>query len=534
MRERKIGQGPEHCVYVDRDAPVPEMRFPPVFNAAAAFIDRHVEDGNADKPALRTDTADISYGQLAENVSRCGNALLDLGLAAGDTLIMAVLDSPMFFYLFWGAVKAGIVPVPVSTFLDADGYAFLIRDSGCRAYVYSPQLKGAAAAGGDAAGALLFAMPAAGAGSLESRLPKAAPKLEAARTNEDTECFWLYSSGSTGNPKGVVHVHRDMAVTSEFFGQGIAGIRANDTVYCAGKLFFSFGFGGGMTFPLWAGAATVVREETTTAELTFDVIERHRPDVFFGVPTLYAQQLHLAETRPVDMSSIRTAISAGEALPAQVFHQARERLGITILDGIGSTEMLHIFVSNRASDIKPGSSGRPVPGYEVRIVDEDGAPVPDGEFGTLHVKGGSAARCYWNNPEKTAATMLGDWLNTGDVYMVDDEGYYVNAGRGDDMLKVGGMWCSPLEIEAHLLQHPGVREVAVVGRTDEDALTKPAAYVVAADPAAPQDDLTEELRLYCKSGLAGYKYPHWIYFIDALPKTPTGKIQRFRLRDLQT
>jgi benzoate-CoA ligase family protein len=358
----------------------------------------------------------------------------------------------------------------------------------------------------------------------------ASPELAAAPTRPDEDCFWLYSSGSTGKPKGVVHVHRAMVVTSQRYGIGILGIEPNDVVFCVSKLFFSYGFGGGMTFPLWAGATTVLCEERPSAEMGFQMIEKYRPTVYFAVPTLYAQQVHALEATPRDLSSIRLAVSAGEALPALVFHRFRDKTGIAILDGIGSTEVLHIFVSNRHSDIKPGTSGRPVPGYEAKIIDETGNPVTRGEVGTLMVKGESNARCYWNNPAKTAQTMRGEWLNTGDMYYVDEQGYYVNAGRGDDMLKVGGMWCSPLEIEGKLLAHPKVREAAVVGRADDDGLIKAAAYVVPKEAAHACEATVEELRQFCKAELAGYKYPRWFHFVDELPKTVTGKIQRFKLR----
>jgi len=503
----------DNTVVVDKSTSPAEIRFAPVFNVAVAFIDRHVEEGRAKSVALRTEQGDVTYGQLAEGVDRCGNALKALGLRAGDRALMAVYDSPMFFHAFWGAIKAGIIPIPVNTLLKSNEYQFLIKDAEVRAFLYSPPLADRVIPAVEAAaGESCRAVAVSGPNSLEQQMAGAEASLAPAATTEDTECFWLYSSGSTGNPKGVVHVHRDMVITSERYGQGIAGIRDTDTVYCASKLFFSYGFGGGMTFPLWAGSSIVLREEMSTADLTFDVIEKHRPSVFFGVPTLYAQQIHLSDSRRPDMSSVRAALSAGEALPAHVFEQARDRSGFSILDGIGSTEVLHIFVSNRHDDIKPGTSGRVVPGYEVRIVGEDGEPLPPGEIGTLHVKGESNAQMYWKNPEKTAKTMLGDWLNTGDMYYVDDEGHYVNAGRGDDMLKVGGMWCSPIDIESCLIRHPEVREAAVIGRSDDDGLVKPAAYIVVKNPSVDQGEISKNLQEFCKSELAGYKYPELYAF----------------------
>ncbi len=518
----------EHAVMVEDVNNAPVLRFSPVFNVAVPFIDRHLAEGRGDRAALRTAGGDVTYGELARNVARCGNALKSLGIRRGERLMMVVRDTPEFFYAFWGAIKAGIVPVAANTLLKAEDYRYLIEDSGCAAVLYSTPVGAEVVAAAESASSRPAHVLSTDA--LVAMMQSAPERLAAAMTRADEDCFWLYSSGSTGKPKGVVHVHRDMVVTSVLYGLGILGIEPQDVVFCVSKLFFSYGFGGGMTFPLWAGATIVLCEERPSAEMGFQMIEKYRPTVYFAVPTLYGQQLHALEAGARDLSSIRICASAGEALPAPIFHRWREKTGISILDGIGSTEVLHIFVSNRRSDIKPGTSGRPVPGYEVKIVDEAGNTLGAGQIGTLMVKGQSNARCYWNNPEKTAATMRGEWLNTGDMYYVDDEGYYVNAGRGDDMLKVGGMWCSPLEIEVKLLEHPKVREAAVVGRADDDGLVKPAAYIVTRNAADACEATVEELRQFCKSQLAGYKYPRWFYFLDELPKTVTGKIQRFKLR----
>ena len=501
------------------------------FNVASVFIDRHIHSGAESNIALKYDAGDISYGELFEKVNQSGNALLEQGLKAGERLLMVVVDSPEFFYAFWGAIKAGIIPIPINTMLRADDYKFYIEDCECRGVIYSPQqAREVENALSMSATPPRIALQTTGPGSLSAIMASCASDLEAAPASAEAECFWLYSSGSTGNPKGVVHVHRDMVITSTCFGQGIAGIEPTDIVYSASKLFFSYGFGGGMTFPLWAGAATVINSGKTTAGISFDFIEKYKPTVFFGVPTLYAQQLVLAETRTPDMTSIRRAVSAGEALPAHVYRQVKETFGFSILDGLGSTEALHIFVSNQIDDINPGTSGRVVPGYEVKILDDEGNEVAPGEIGTLWVRGRSTALCYWKNPEKTAATMKGGWLNTGDMYFLNEDGCYVNSGRGDDMLKVGGMWCSPIEIEAKLIEHPLVREVAVVGKRDDANLIKPAAYVVLANKDADETQTTLELSDFCKKNLAGYKYPRWFHYVDEIPKTVTGKIQRFKLR----
>lgn len=520
----------DHAVFVDESVFPASLRYSSTFNVAVPFIDRHVREGRGGRVALHHPHGQVTYAELADNVSRAGNALRELGLAPGERLMMAAVDDPLFFYVFWGAIKAGIVPIAASTFLKNADYRFLVADSGCSAFVYSSNLAKEAADLEGCSPELRVVLPIDGANSLEERIAAASPKLDPAPTTPTTDCFWLYSSGSTGHPKGVVHMHRDMVVTSERYGRKTAGLAADDVVFCASKLFFSFGFGGGMTFPLWVGASIVLQPERTTAELALDFLERSGASVFFGVPTLYGQMVQALEKKPRRLAALRRCLSAGEALPPAIYHRWKELTGVSILDGIGSTEVLHIFVSNRIDDIRPGASGRPVPGYEVKIVGEDGQAAAQGEVGTLWVKGQSNARCYWNNPEKTAKTMVGEWLNTGDMYYVDPDGYYVNAGRADDMLKVGGMWCSPIEIEAKLLEHPKVREAGVIGRTDEAGLVKPAAYLSLRNRDDENEATIAELQQFCKEHLAGFKYPRWIHFMNELPKTVTGKIQRFKLR----
>lgn len=522
----------DHSVKVGRFEDVPSLDFSAVFNAAVPFIDRHCEEGRAEKVAIRSNRGDeVSYRQLAENVGRCGNALLDLGLQPGDRVIMIVKDCAEFFYLFWGAIKAGLIPVPINTLLRSKDYAYILADSGCRALVYSPEY----ATEVQDALAQLEAPPLqicveGDDGSLQALMARAAAELEPAVTTADDDCFWLYSSGSTGSPKGTVHRHRDMVVTSQFYGVEILGIREDDVCFSAAKLFFAYGLGNGMTFPLWVGASTALYDGRPTPQSTFEMIERFKPTLYYGVPTLYASQLQaLASERP-DLSSVRLCVSAGEALPANIFNRWREETGLVILDGIGSTEALHIFISNRVDDLMPGASGRAVPGYRLRIVNDAGQEAAPDEPGRLWIRGDSTARCYWNNAEKTAGTMVDGWLDTGDTYFMDESGYYYYCGRNDDMLKVGGIWCSPFEIEAKLIEHPEVLEVAVVGRADDAGLIKPEAFIVLKDPSVSQDALREELQSHCKTALAKYKYPRWFQFVSELPKTATGKIQRYKLR----
>ena len=520
-----------NTVMVDTSKNPTTLRFASEFNVAVPFIDRHLDEGRADKVAIRTAEEEVTYGALAEGVNRAGNALKALGLAPGARVLMVVKDSAEFIALFFGAIKAGVIPAPVNTLLRVADYTYFIEDSECAALVYSPEFTelvedGLAAAGRRPA----HVFKTTGPGGLGELMAAADPALDPSPAAPDDDAFWLYSSGSTGNPKGVVHAHRDMVCTSQRYAVDTLGLREDDACFTMSKLFHSFGFGNAMTFPLWAGATTVLSERKVSPEMTFEIFEQLRPTVFFGVPTLYAQQLHAMESTEPDLSSLRLCISAGEALPADLFRRWKERTGFALLDGIGSTEVLHIFISNTEADNRPGSSGRPVPGYEAKIVDEAGIEVAQGEIGTVHVKGESAAKYYWNNPEKTARTMLGEWLDTGDMYYQDEDGYFVNCGRGDDMMKVGGLWCSPFEIEARLIEHPQVLEAAVVGRADEEGMLKPEAFVVLNDPGQADDALGKELREHCRDGLARYKYPRWFNFVDELPKTATGKIQRFRLR----
>ena len=522
----------DHTVTLDTSRDPAGMGFSAVFNCAVPYIDRHLDEGRADKVFMRSATKKITYGELALNVNRCGNALKGLGIGAGERVLMMVKDCAEFYYVFFGAIKAGIVPVPLNTLLKAKDYQFMIEDSECLGLVYSPEFAA------EVEPALCQAnrkpshvIPVEGEGeTLRALIAGASAELDAAPTTHMDDCFWLYSSGTTGTPKGTVHRHRDMPVASQSYAVEVMGIVEDDVCFSAAKLFFAYGLGNALHFPLWVGASAVVFAGPPSPAATFETIEKFKPTLFFGVPTLYAAQLAAMEAGKPDLSSLRLCISAGEALPGDIFRRWREQTGLAIMDGIGSTEATHIFISNRVDDTKPGASGKPVPRYQVRIIDEAGNEVKAGEPGQLLVKCPSGLARYWNNAEKTASTIVDGWLVTGDTYTCDEDGYYYYCGRDDDMMKVGGIWCSPFEIEAMLIEHPKVLEAAVVGRADDGQLIKPEAFIVLIGGSEASDALREELQEHCKSGLARYKYPRWFNFVDGLPKTATGKIQRYKLR----
>ncbi len=537
---------PDHSVTVNHSATPSQIEYSPVFNIAVHLIDRHVAEGRGGYPAIinadvsidagENGEKQVTYQQLAERVNQCGNLLSSLALEPRGRILLVVKDCPEFFYIFWGAIKSGLVPVPLNTLLRADDYRFMIEDSACTGLVYSPEYQSevasALAASDHQPG---FVLCTDGPSGLANLMDGYAPVLEPAPATADSECFWLYSSGSTGRPKGAVHLHRDIAATCVHYAVDTLGVTSEDVCFSAAKLFFAYGLGNGMTFPLWSGGVAVLSGQRPSPDMTFQIIEEHKPSIYFGVPTLYAAQLRALDEaaqddQGPDFTSLRCCVSAGEALPADIFRRWQEKTGTLILDGIGSTEALHIFISNTMDDHRPGTSGKPVPGYQVKILDEHGDPMPTGEAGMLLIKGGSTASHYWNNPQKTVDTMVDGWLNTGDTYYEDPDGYFVYCGRSDDMLKVGGIWCSPVEIENRLIEHPKVLEAAIVGRPDTDELIKPEAFVVLNESNDASDSLAEDLLKHCQDGLARYKYPRWINFVDDLPKTATGKIQRFKLR----
>ncbi len=518
-------------VTVDSSNVPVKFNFADQFNAASVFINRHLDEGRAAKTAIRTTQETVTYAQLATRVNQCGNALSGLGIEPGARLLLVVKDCPEFIYIIWGAIKAGIIPVALNTMLTDHDYRFMIEDSECAAIIYSPEFAGAVTSAANMSSPRPdHTIAATGNRSLAEMMDASSPDLEAHPSGPDDDCLWLYSSGSTGNPKGVVHAHKDSVIVAQLYAAEAIGITESDVIFSAAKLFFSYGFGNAMLFPLWLGATSILSEKLPTPEMTFEVIEQFRPTVYFGVPTLYARQLAVIKTEKPDLSSIRIAISAGEPLPPSLYEGWLEQTGTPILDGIGSTEVHHIFISNTPSDHAAGSAGRVVPGFEVMLAGDDGAPVKEGEVGVLKCRGDSVVRYYWKNPEKTAKSIHTGWLNTGDMMFQDEDGRYIYCGRSDDMMKVGGIWCSPAEIEARLIEHPSVLEAAVVAREDGDGMIKPEAHVILADQSQTENGLAETLAEHCKAGLAHYKYPRWVHIVDALPKTATGKIQRYKLR----
>ncbi len=518
------------------------LDIPAQFNLAAYFLDRPAQE-HPSRVAILGEPAEVRYAELAELANRAGNALRELGCAPGAPVLIVLPDSGEFIAAFFGAAKIGAVAVPVNSATRAPDYAHYLADCGARvALVHSGALEEflPAAAGtslafivvvGELPGARHGA--AVGARLLEwtAWIQAASPDLPPHPTASHDIAFILYTSGSGGQPKGAVHQHKDMLVTGRSFAQGVLGLRPDDRTFSVSKLFFAYGLGNGMYFPFSVGATTLLNPERTRVEKVLEMVARHRPTVFFAVPTFYAALLREADRgAPADFSSVRLAVSAGEMLPAEIFEQFRRKFGLEILDGIGSTEMLHMFISNRPGQARAGTCGVEVPNYEARVVDDDSQPVATGEMGNLWVKGQSAFAGYWNNPELTARARRGDWVVTGDKFYRDADGYYHYCGRADDMMKVAGMWVSPGEVENALLGHPLVAEAAVVGSADALGLVRPVAYVVLRMGAAATSELAGGIQEFVRGRLPSYKRPQEVRFLDELPKTATGKIQRFRLR----
>ena len=508
------------------------------YNAAVDVIDRNCDEGRQGKTAVIDDDGHYTYEELRLRVNRAGNALRDLGLEQESRVAMIMVDSVDFPAVFWGAIKTGIIPIPLNTLLRASEYRTILADARVKTLVVSAELLDQVApaledqphlqhvvVNGDAEGFDL---------ELQRLMASADDELGAAPTTADDVAFWLYSSGSTGTPKGVIHLHRNLSATAACIGQSVLGVREDDVFFSAAKLFFAYGLGNGMTMPFFQGATAVYTADRATPELVLSRMREHDVTLFFGVPTLYSGLLaHLDDCddkSATDGLRLRLCISAGDALPQDIGERWERRFGVEIIDGVGSTEMLHIFISNSPGDVQYGTSGTAVPGYALRLVDEDHNDVPDGEIGELLVSGPSSAIRYWNQHDKSIATFRGPWTCTGDKYFCDEQGRYHYCGRSDDMFKVSGQWVSPFEVESILIEHEDVLEAAVVPWEDFDTLLKPKAYVVLRDSKTPRNDLEKKLQELVKQQIAPVKYPRWIEFIDELPKTATGKIKRFELR----
>src|SRR5579864_3258049 len=521
-----------------RPTEITATSIPDEFNAATYFVDRNVAEGRGSKVAIEYGDERITYHQVLENTNRFGNALRNrLGVRLEERVMLLLLDCPEYAYAFYGAIKIGAVPIPTSTLFKSVDYEYLLNDSRARVVVISeallPQLNAIPRENlRYLRDVVVVGNAPEGAQEFSDLLAEQSTDLQAERTSKDDAAFWLYSSGSTGAPKGCVHLHHDMFVCTELYARGVLRMTEHDRCFSVAKLFFAYGLGNALYFPFGVGASTVLFPGPPTAPNVFDVVSKHHPTLFFSVPTNYA--MLLANDSPCDFSSVRWGISAGEALPPAVFERFLSRFGVTVLDGIGSTEICHIFLSNQPGGIRPGSSGKPVAGYEMKIVDDDGTPVAQGEIGNLLVRGDSTCAMYWNKHEKTKDTIEGHWIRTGDKYSEDADGFFWYAGRGDDMLKVGGIWVSPVEVENVLMEHAAVLECGVVGREDQDRLVKPLAYVVCAAGVTPSEALARELQDYVRGRLAEYKRPRWVEFVPELPKTGTGKTQRFKLRQTQS
>src|ERR1700761_2322535 len=505
------------------------------YNAVTWLLDRNIDEGRATKLAFTDTVRELSYGELQQQSRRAANMLRRLGVRREERVAMIMLDTVDFPIVFLGAIRAGIVPVPLNTLLTSDQYAYVLADCRARVLFISeallPVVKEMLGRMPDLEHVIVAGEQAQGFKKLSGELADESTTFATVATHADEPAFWLYSSGSTGMPKGVRHLHSSLAATAETYAKQVLGIREDDVGLSAAKLFFAYGLGNALTFPMSVGATTVLNSERPTPATMFALMNKYHPSIFFGVPTLFSAMLNdetLKHERGGDR--LRVCTSAGEALPESVGYSWKARFGVDILDGVGSTELLHIFLSNAPGDIKYGTSGRAVPGYRVRLVNEAGAEVPDGEVGELLVDAPPPGEGYWNQRSKTRRTFEGHWTRTGDKYIRDADGRYTFCGRSDDMFKVSGIWVSPFEVESALITRLSVLEAAVVPEADPEGLLKPKAFVVLRSNTKAEG-LDEALKEYVKQKIGVWKYPRWIETVDSLPKTATGKIQRFKLRD---
>ena len=499
------------------------IELPERYNVGADLLERNLNAGRENKPVIAAAAKDLTYGELFKLTCGAAQALRDLGVRREERVLIVGYDSPGWVASFLGAIRIGAIPVPVNPLLQrSEDYDHYIDDSLAHVVVVDAnteeKLKSAVArAAGDAR-------------MMRSDQISPGPEVAVAPTRKDDMAFWLYSSGSTGKPKAVVHLQHDIPYTCVTYGQQVLGITESDITFSTTGLFHAYGFGNNLTMPYWVGASTVLHSGRSTPATALDTIEKRRPTLFFSAPTLYNAILNFEGSKGRDLSSIRHCVAAAEALPAEVWRRWKDAFGLTILDGVGSTEMLHIYCSNRLDDLRPGSSGKPVPGYELKILDEGGRALPAGEAGDLYVKGDSALALYWAQHEKTKRSILGEWFFTGDRYRMDEDGFYWHEGRSDDMIKVSGLWVSPVEIESALMENAAVAESAVVG-IDVDGFMKIKAFVITKGDVTADDALVAELQEHCKTRLQRFQFPHFIEFVSELPKTVTGKIQRYKLRE---
>jgi benzoate-CoA ligase len=508
-----------------------KLKLPLRFNAADYFVDRNIREGRGGKVAVICENRRFTYSQILEGVNRVGNGLQSLGVRMEERVALLLLDTEIYPMVFFGAIKIGAIPVNLSTLMQPQDYVYFLNDSRARILVVDQALLGQIDGIRDELMFLehvIVVEPPDETGDIDFTpwFEAQSAHLDPAPTTPDDACFWLYSAGSTGLPKGTVHLQHDMVFSAQTYGKQVLQVKETDVCFSAAKLFFAFGLGNGLFFPFSVGATAVYHPGRPTPAALYEIINSQGVTIFFGAPTLFGLMLN----KEGSLGKVKICVSAGEPLPQEIFNRWQERFEVLILNGIGSTEAAHIFISNTRNAMRPGSTGRIVPGYEARIVDEHFIDLPDKEIGTLLIKGDSCASSYWNKHEKTKNTMLGSWLNTDDKFYKDDDGFFFYVDRGNEMLKVGGIWTSPIEIEACLIEHPAVLDCTVIGAPDQDQLIKPKAFVVLRKGQKAGPELEKQLKEHVKSKLAHYKYPRWIAFVEELPKTAASRTKRFRLK----
>lgn len=516
-----------------------DIKIPEKFNAVDFLLDRHLEEGRGDKTAIVCQGQEWTYKRVFQEVNRLGNGFKSLGVEMENRVLLLSPDLPELISSILAAMKIGAVPVVTNTMLPAADIAYILNDSRAKVAVVHQSLLPLVeqvqkdldylqnlVVIGEAKGDQI---------SYQKLVEQSSQKLETAKTSKNDSAVWQYSSGTTGTPKGIVHMHKNIYYHFHSHAKGILNITSEDKVFSVAKLFFGYGQGNGLYWPFGAGATTILLPDRPEPENVAELVTKERPTVYCGVPTSYNAILQMPDlTERYDFSSIRVCTSAGEALPAALYQKWLETFGVEIIDGIGSTECFHVFISNRPGQVVSGSTGKPIPGFEAKLVDDQGKEVPPGEIGNLLVKGGSVSAGYWNKHELTQRAFQGEWVRTGDKFYKDENGYYWFAGRMDDMIKAGGIWVSPIEVEGVLISHPAVLECGVIGAADKEGLLKPKAFIVLKEGNTPSAELTKEIQNYVKENAAPFKYPRWVEYVDELPKTPTGKLQRFKLRELDS